>query len=51
MHALRLFRGIGVVVSHDRALLDALCANTVRLRSGKAELFRGGYQTSKATWW
>src|SRR5262249_46395819 len=32
--ALARFRGVGVVVSHDRALLDALTTSTVRVHGG-----------------
>src|SRR5512138_1599320 len=39
--ALRRFRGVGVVVSHDRELLDALTANTLRLVAGEARLWPG----------
>jgi ATPase subunit of ABC transporter with duplicated ATPase domains len=34
VEALRRFRGVGVLVSHDRALLDALTTRTVRLAAG-----------------
>ncbi|RVU45815.1 ABC-F family ATP-binding cassette domain-containing protein [Lujinxingia sediminis] len=38
VEALRLHRGIGVVVSHDRELLDALCRATVWLEPGPGEV-------------
>jgi ATPase subunit of ABC transporter with duplicated ATPase domains len=49
--ALRGFRGVGVIVSHDRALLDELTATTLRLdgRGGLA-VYRGGYSAAKAQW-
>lgn len=47
---LRRFRGIGIVVSHDRAMLDALCSYTVRVDSGAARLWRGSYTNAKRGW-
>jgi len=37
LQALGRFRGIGVVVSHDRSFLDALTQHTVRIRAGRVE--------------
>ena len=48
--ALRRFGGAGVVVSHDRALLDALCHTTVRLHAGRATVFAGGYGAALEAW-
>jgi ATPase subunit of ABC transporter with duplicated ATPase domains len=48
--ALRRFRGVGVVVSHDRALLDELCAATVRLAGRGARVYPGGYSAARALW-
>ena len=42
--ALRRFRGVGVLVSHDRALLAALATATVRVTEGAAELRRTGFE-------
>src|SRR3954468_23651530 len=39
--ALRRFRGVGVVVSHDRALLEELSASTLRIDRAGARLYRG----------
>jgi ATPase subunit of ABC transporter with duplicated ATPase domains len=47
---LRRFRGIGIVVSHDRAMLDALCSYTVRVDSGAARIWRGAYSEAKRAW-
>ncbi|HEU4570636.1 MAG TPA: ATP-binding cassette domain-containing protein, partial [Gemmatimonadales bacterium] len=41
--ALRRFRGIGVLVSHDRALLDALTTTTLHLERGELTTWRGGW--------
>jgi ATPase subunit of ABC transporter with duplicated ATPase domains len=41
--ALRAFRGIGLLVSHDRELLDALCGSTLFVEPPTAILRPGGY--------
>ena len=48
--ALSRFRGIGVVVSHDRRLLEALTERTVRVLPGHLECFPGGYASARAAW-
>jgi ATPase subunit of ABC transporter with duplicated ATPase domains len=48
--ALRRFGGIGLVVSHDRALLDALTGHTIRVQGGGARIWRGPYHTAKQSW-
>lgn len=48
--ALRRFRGIGVVVSHDRALLEALTSRTLRVDRGTATLWPGAYAAARAAW-
>jgi ATPase subunit of ABC transporter with duplicated ATPase domains len=48
--ALRRFRGVGVIVSHDRALLDALTTRTVRVRAGQADLLELPFTEADATW-
>jgi ATPase subunit of ABC transporter with duplicated ATPase domains len=40
--ALESYSGAGLLVSHDRALLDRLCGNCLFLRQGKAALRPGG---------
>ncbi|GEJ59237.1 ATP-binding cassette domain-containing protein [Anaeromyxobacter diazotrophicus] len=50
LDALRRFRGLGVVVSHDRALLEALTSTTLRLHRGEARLYRGAYGVARAAW-
>ena len=40
---LQSFRGIGLLVSHDRELLDALCRQCVFLDAGLAVMYPGGY--------
>ncbi len=44
------FRGIGVVVSHDRELLDALTERTLRFSQGGARMYRGSYSEAKSAW-
>ena len=41
--ALRSFRGVGLLVSHDRDLLDNLCRQTLFIESPNAILRPGGY--------
>jgi ATPase subunit of ABC transporter with duplicated ATPase domains len=47
---LRRFRGIGIVVSHDRAVLDLLTTHTVRVDRVGARLWRGSYSDAKRSW-
>ncbi|HEU4411456.1 MAG TPA: ATP-binding cassette domain-containing protein [Polyangiaceae bacterium] len=48
--ALAGFRGVGVVVSHDRALLDALTRATLRVHRGGATLYEGPYGRARPLW-
>jgi len=48
--ALQRFRGVGVVVSHDRLLLDELCQRIVRIDRGIATVYRGNYSSACAQW-
>jgi ATPase subunit of ABC transporter with duplicated ATPase domains len=48
--ALRDFRGIGIVVSHDRTLLDALTARTIRFDQGGIRCWRGSYARARVGW-
>lgn len=50
LSALQQFGGVGLVVSHDRSLLDELSVMTLRLQGGSAELFPGNYSEASATW-
>lgn len=45
--ALRRFKGVAVLVSHDRELLDLLCTQCVWLSSGNIETYPGGYTAAK----
>ncbi len=46
--ALTSFRGIGLIVSHDRALLDLLCRQSLLLDPPRAVLRPGGYTQAMA---
>ncbi len=50
VNALRRFDGVGVVVSHDRTLLDALTDRTVRVEHAQLALVRGAYATARQEW-
>lgn len=47
---LERFRGVGIIVSHDRALLDRITRYTVRVHDGAAHIWRGGYSDAKCAW-
>jgi ATPase subunit of ABC transporter with duplicated ATPase domains len=42
------YRGVGVIVSHDRAFLDRLCGATLWVRDGRVQWLRGGYSEARA---
>ena len=46
--ALRTYRGIGLLVSHDRELLDGLCAHSLFVSPPTVRLRSGGYTTATA---
>jgi ATPase subunit of ABC transporter with duplicated ATPase domains len=48
--ALRRFRGGGVVVSHDRALLDDLPRTTIRVHDARVTMHAGGYAEAAVAW-
>ncbi len=47
---LHRFGGVGLVVSHDRAVLNHLCRRILRIEHGSAELWQGGYDTAHQAW-
>lgn len=56
-HATRLLRralashpGLGVIVSHDRRLLDELTNRTLRIHQGKVALYPGNYEEACVLW-
>ena len=50
LDVLQRFHGPGLVVSHDRTLLDALTTRTLRLHRSDAELWNGSYTVARAAW-
>ena len=48
--ALEDFRGVGVVVSHDRGLLDRLTTETILVADGRVDLRRGAYSAAAEEW-
>ena len=48
--ALRRFRGVGVLVSHDRTLLEALTTSTLRVHGGEVRLWPGAYSAAREAW-
>ncbi|HZH74995.1 MAG TPA: ATP-binding cassette domain-containing protein [Archangium sp.] len=48
--ALRRFRGVGVLVSHDRDLLEALTTATLRVHAGSVQLWPGSYSEAREAW-
>jgi ATPase subunit of ABC transporter with duplicated ATPase domains len=48
--ALARFSGVGIVVSHDRSLLNELTTGTIRLEHGNATLWGGTYDVAKENW-
>lgn len=45
-HALSRFRGVAVLVSHDRGLLDGLAQQILWLEGGKLRSYAGGYSAA-----
>src|SRR5512132_3916284 len=48
--ALRRFRGVGVVVSHDRPLLEELTENTLRIHRRAGRIYPGSYEAARRAW-
>ncbi len=48
--ALAGFAGIGVLVAHDRALLDATTDGTLRVHDGAVTWWSGGYSAARVAW-
>jgi ATPase subunit of ABC transporter with duplicated ATPase domains len=44
------FAGVGIVISHDRALLDALTSTTLRIHQGRLEHFPASYGQARLLW-
>jgi ATPase subunit of ABC transporter with duplicated ATPase domains len=50
MAALRGFHGVGLVISHDRELLNGLAVNVLRFHHRGLRLWRGNYDTAHSSW-
>ncbi len=48
LHALEMYRGIGLIVSHDRGLLDSLCRQCLFVEPGRIVMRPGGYSAGRA---
>ncbi len=48
--ALLSHRGVGLLVSHDRSLLDELTQSTLRLNRGEARLWPGRFSSAREAW-
>jgi ATPase subunit of ABC transporter with duplicated ATPase domains len=48
--ALERYTGVGLIVAHDRAHLDALTTRTVRVARGAVRAWRGAYSAAKREW-
>ncbi|MDJ0961569.1 MAG: ATP-binding cassette domain-containing protein [Acidimicrobiia bacterium] len=48
--ALGQFRGVGLVISHDRGLLDRLTTRTLRVRGGALRLWSAPYTVAREEW-
>ncbi|HET9158529.1 MAG TPA: ATP-binding cassette domain-containing protein [Myxococcaceae bacterium] len=48
--ALARFRGAGILVSHDRTVLEALTSRTARLHRGQLTLTAGNYGEAREIW-
>jgi len=47
---LRRYGGVGVVVSHDREVLNDLCRRTLRVEPGAVSLWQSGYDVARQGW-
>ncbi len=48
--ALRRFGGVGIVVSHDRSLIEPLAQRTLRLHRGRLRMYPGSYAAAREAW-
>ncbi len=47
LDSLRHFDGVGLIVSHDRDLLDQLCVQCIWIEGGGAHVYPGGYTQAR----
>ncbi len=50
LDTLSRYAGIGVVVSHDRDLLNDLTSSILRIERGSVHAYRGNYNGARSTW-
>jgi ATPase subunit of ABC transporter with duplicated ATPase domains len=50
LDVLARFRGVGILVSHDRDLMDRLVTQVWRLEHGRLESYRGGWSDARTQW-
>lgn len=50
LSALRRFRGVGVIVSHDRAVLDSLPREILRVHEGSVTVYSGRWSEARVQW-
>ena len=50
VEALKSYRGIGILVSHDRTLLDALSQHTVMIKAGKVLKYRSKFSFAEQSY-
>ncbi len=48
--ALEAYRGCGIVVSHDRTVLNTLTRRTIRIGNGRVEVWNGPYGVARTAW-
>ena len=48
--ALKDFRGCGIVVSHDRDLLNSLTTRTIRIQPGRVVMWNSPYDAAREAW-
>jgi ATPase subunit of ABC transporter with duplicated ATPase domains len=48
--ALKRYRGVGVLVAHDRAFLDLVTDATLRLVDGEVQLWPGAFTVAREAW-
>jgi ATPase subunit of ABC transporter with duplicated ATPase domains len=48
--ALAGYRGVGLLISHDRELLDGVTHQTLRCHAGRATLYPGSYGAARQCW-
>lgn len=50
LEALAGFDGAGLLISHDRGLMDVLCQQTWRMAGGRLTSYPGGYTAARVLW-